>query len=204
MVSRKTHIMTKDEFIANVVNELITDKFSVYLHQKVKVEDCGGWFGSTDREFTVAMDNPMGFEIFIHEYSHYRQWKDHREWFEKKNNGNGIFFGWLGGDDYIDSIVELAHKETVALELHCEQQSLWLIEQHDLPVDVDKYTKAANAYLLCYQFIKAKRLWTKKSPYNNEMVLKYMPTELQPFEYYLNPANIPDEVKTYFEECFIE
>jgi hypothetical protein len=122
----------------------------------------------------------------------------------KHNGGVGILFGWLENTDYSDDIIDLAWRDTVAIELHCEQQSLYLIETLDLPVDVDKYRRAANAYLLFYQFVRSKRLWSKKSPYNNEKILDAMPNELQSLEYYLNPNNISDEVRAYFEECFTE
>jgi len=196
--------MTKEEFISGVVNELLEDKFSVFLHQKVKVEDCGGWFDCEEKELTVALDNPMGFEILIHEYSHFQQWKHFKEWFLKHNGGVGILFGWLDDTDYSDDILDLAWRDTVALELHCEQLSLNLIETFDLPVDVDKYRRAANAYLLFYQFVRSKRLWSKKSPYNNDAILAAMPNELQTLDYYLDPSNVPDEVRAYFEDCFIE
>lgn len=196
--------MNKEDFIANVVNELLCNQFSVFLHQKTTVEDCGGWFDYENKEFLTAMDNPMGFEIFIHEYSHFLQWKNHTEWFMVHNGGTQILFDWLDGTEYTPDILNLAHRDAVALELHCEQQAIWLIEKYDLPVDLDKYRKAANAYLLFYQFVRTKRSWSKKSPYNNVEIMKAMPTELKPLEYYLSPDSIPDEIRAYFEECLVE
>jgi hypothetical protein len=196
--------MNKEEFIAMAVNELLQHKFSVYLHQKVKVEECGGWFDCEEKEFVVALDNPMGFEIFIHEYSHFRQYTDYYDWYMRQNGGVGLFFGWLDGVEYSNDILELAWRDTVALELDCEMSALELIKFHDRPVDVDKYKRAANAYLLFYHFVKAHRLWSKKSPYNNSIILDSMPTELQPLDYYLNPENVPHELIKHFADCFVE
>lgn len=196
--------MTKKEFISEVVNELLENKFSIFLHQKINVEECGGWFDCENKELLVALDNPMGFEILIHEFSHYLQWKNHKDWFLKHNGGVGILFGWLETTNYSEDILDLAWRDTVAIELHCEEQSVWLIETKDLPVDLDKYKRAANAYLLFYQFVRSKRLWSKKSPYNNPKLLELMPTELYTIDYYLDPANVTDEMRDLFEECFIE
>lgn len=196
--------MTQKEFITEAVNELLDDGFSVFLHNKTKVQECGGWFSYTDKEITVAMNNAMGFEIFIHEYSHFLQWKHHTEWFLTKNGGTQVLFDWLDTTLYSDDILDLAMRDAIDLELDCERQSIWLIETNDLPVDVDKYKRAANAYLLFYQFVRSKRMWSKTSPYNNERILASMPTELQPLEFYTNPSSISDEVRAYFEECFIE
>lgn len=196
--------MNKEEFIALVINDLLDSKFSIFLHQKAKVDECGGWFDSDTKEFTVALDNPMSFEILIHEYSHFLQWKHYNSWFSRNNGGVRILFGWLDGVDYSNEILDLAWRDTVALELDCEMSALSLIKEYDLPVDVDKYRLAANAYLLFYRFVRSRREWSKKSPYNNEAILAAMPTELQSLDYYLNPASIPTELAPHFEDCFIE
>ncbi len=196
--------MTKQDFIAMVVNDLLDSKFSIFLHQKAKIDECGGWFDSDEKEFVVALDNPMGFEILIHEYSHFLQWKHHNDWFSKTNGGVRILFGWLDGMEYSNEILDLAWRDTVALELDCEWGALSLIKKYDLPVDVDKYRLAANAYLLFYGFVRSRREWSKKSPYNNDAILAEMPKELQPLAYYLDWRNISAELIPQFEDCFIE
>lgn len=196
--------MTKEDFISMVVNELLQDQFSVFLHQKVKVEDCGGWFDYEEREVTAAMQNPMGFEILVHEYNHYRQWKDDNEWFKARNENVCKVFDWIGGRIYTKKTLRKAFEETVMLELDCERRSIATIEKYDLPVDVDKYIRAANAYLLFYQYVHQKRKWCKKSPYNDPTMLSLMSNELHDLEYYMDPDNIPEKAKVHLENCFIE
>lgn len=196
--------MTKEEFTAKAVTELLQRDFAIHLHQKPKVEDCGGWFDYEEREFVVAMANEMGFEIFVHEYSHFKQWVNKSPYFIRMNGATSIFFDWLKGTEYPDGICHLAWKHTVELELDCEKQALCIIADNNLPVDVDKYVRAANAYLLSYQFVAKERKWPKTSAYNYEDILNSMPKELQPLEYYFEPKNIPDVAKRHFEDCFTE
>lgn len=196
--------MTKEEFMTGVVTTLIEDEFNVFLHAKENLEGCGGWFDCQNRDFLACMSNKMGFEIFVHEYGHYIQWKHFNDFFSKYSNGGQILFGWLDGNDYSDDILDLGHRDSVILELDCETKAVQMIEDNELPVDLDKYKRAANAYLLFYQFVRKNRKWAGKSVYNNEDIMDAMPTELQPLEYYMNPDSISDEVKAYFEDCFID
>jgi hypothetical protein len=196
--------MKKEDFIAKVVNELLNESFNIHLHQSHKVEDCGGWFDSDAKEFVVAMNNPMSFEIFVHEYCHFKQWKYTNDYFSRVNGGSGIFFNWISGTEYSSDIVDLSWRDTIDLELSCEKIAVETIKWNDLPIDIEKYKRAANAYLLFYQFVRVNRKWAKQSPYNNETILAAMPLELQPLEYYLDLNNVPENLKEEFEKCFIE
>lgn len=191
--------MTRNNFICKVFSELLDDKFSVLIHQKKMVEFCGGWFDSEGREFVVAMKNKMGFEILIHEYSHYLQWKNRKRFYNKGANACEIIFSWLEGKFYKQETIENAIKDVIALEWDCEMGALELIRKYSLDVDIDRYLKASNAYLLFYHIVHSERKWCKKSPYSPNIVAS-MPPVLQPLEYYF----ISDNIKEHQREKYLK
>ena len=75
---------TKTSFILKCVKELLAHNFSVLLHKKDNLDGYGGWLGTDEgeQELVVALNHHMGFEIFIHEYCHFLQWKHDRKFWD--------------------------------------------------------------------------------------------------------------------------
>lgn len=182
-----------------VINELIDDDYSVFIHNKKMVDYCGGWFDSNKREFVVAMKNRLGFEILIHEYSHYLQWKDRKRFYNKKLKSVEIVFNWIDGKFFKKSIIEEAIREVIELEWDCEVNAMKKIISYDLSVNLNEYAQAANAYLMFYQYILETRLWCKTSPYNPK-IMSMMPTSLQPLEYYQTSVNLTDKLRKEYKK----
>lgn len=185
--------MTNREFIAKAVNNLIEDGFSIkLLMEKAIDEKYGGWFGSEkdEKEFVVAMKRDCAFEIFIHEYSHYLQWKHNRSFFNKKLKGCNILFDWLDGKKYSEKVISKAVKDTIELEWDCEKKVLQLIKKYKLDVDIDTYIRGANCYLFFYHTVHKLNKWTGngKSPYSPAM-RKIVSNELKELSYYLDKDN---------------
>jgi hypothetical protein len=183
--------MKRNNFICKVCSELLDDNFSILIHQKKMVNFCGGWFDPDLKEFTVAMKNRMGFEILIHEYSHYLQWKNRKRFFNKGASACGIVFSWLDGKFYKQETIANAISDVITLEWDCEMGALELINKYSLDVDVSRYLKATNAYLMFYHIVHENRKWCKHSPYNPTITAS-MSDSLQPLEYYQNPDNVKD------------
>lgn len=169
------------------------------MHQKKLVEYCGGWFDSEKKEFVVAMDNRMGFEILIHEYCHYLQWKTRKRFYNKGANACSIVFSWLDGIFYKKGTIKQAIYDVIELEWDCECRALEVIKKYNLDVSVDKYLKASNAYLHFYHILHEERKWCKTSPYSPSITAS-MPTTLQPLEYYL----ISDNIKPHQREKYLK
>lgn len=192
--------MTKEKFIAKVVNELIQDKFSVIILQDKIKEGCGGWFDHTRRQYLCCMGNDLGFDIFIHEYCHYLQWKTKTKFFKKLCKSVDSFFGWLEdpnisiSDEKLDKIVN----DCIELEYDCEKMAISLIKKYKLDVNLDVYIRAANAYLMFYHAVKAKRVWTTdQSPYNSK-ILNLVSNEMKDLKYYQDPANMTETQKKHY------
>lgn len=185
--------MKTNNFICKVTSELLDDDFSVLIHQKKNVNDCGGWFDPYNREFVVSMKNKMGFEILIHEYCHYIQWKIRRRWFGNRAKACGIVFEWIDGKNYSKKVLDKAFRDVLELELDCELNSIALIKSYKLDVDIEKYVNASNAYLLFYQIVRKHRKWCRNgSPYNSK-IMKLMDSTHKPLDYYLDINNITEK-----------
>jgi hypothetical protein len=183
-----------------VINELIADDFSIRLYQQKIVESCGGWFDAEDKEFVVALKNAYGFEILIHEYCHYLQWKTRKRYFNKLIQAYNIVFPWIRGTFYKKDVVEKAIGEVIELEWDCEKRALEVIKEFKLDVDVDRYIKAANAYLLFYHIVHGERKWVKNlSPYSPS-ITKLMPNTIQKLDFYLDKDNITEDMDNEYRK----
>lgn len=196
--------MKNSEFIAQAVNNLIEDGFSV----KLLMEKCidgkyGGWFNSDtkEKEFVVAMKHKDSFEIFIHEYSHYLQWKHNRRFFNTRSESCDIVFSWLDGKKYSKKVISEAINHAIEIEWDCEKRALELIKKHKLKVDVDNYIRGANCYLFFYHTVRNLNKWTSngRSAYSPAMK-KIAPNELKELSYYLDENNYNSLLKKKHEK----
>jgi hypothetical protein len=62
------------------------------------------------------------------------------------------------------------------LELDNEKRSVALIKKWEFDIDVDEYTRKANAYVLFYNYLYHTRRWSdpKNSPYTNQNIIGKM------------------------------
>lgn len=188
--------MTRKNFTCKVVNELLEDDFSVIIKHEKHIDGCGGWFDSLKKEFVVTTKHRKGFEIMIHEYGHYQQWKTRKRYFNSLiKNGVDKFFQWVDGKFYPKHEVELALSNTIELEWDCECRVLDIIKKNNLDIDVSEYCRGVNANLLFYHAVHSQRKWTKgKSPYSPR-ICKLMEPSIQPLDYYMNRDNISTQLE---------
>lgn len=191
--------MKRQEFLSLVINNLISDKISINLYQECNICDCGGWFDSRGKEFVIAMKSNSWFEILLHEYCHYLQWKNNRKFFNMKTTSCGILFSWLENEDYSDNIIKKAINDIIEIEWDCEINALKLIKQYKLDIDVDQYIKSANACLLFYHMVHQSRKWCIGSPYGPK-ITRTMPSQLNSLDFYRNPDTIsPKQRELYLK-----
>jgi hypothetical protein len=191
--------MTANQFISKAVCELLEDGFSLRLPMTRSIEGkYGGWFSgeAKEKEFVVAMKRDCAFEIFVHEYCHYLQWKERPEFYNNKARGCDIVFDWLDGTDYSDKKLANAFANVIELEWDCERLALQLIKRYKLPIDPKKYTRGANCYLFFYHTVHELRGWTSnnRSPYSPRL-RECAQEVLHPLEYYLDVANYDSKLR---------
>lgn len=192
--------MLKEEFIGKCVSELLKDDFRIDLRQQNTLAgNVGGSFTSVGRSFAVAMKNPASFEIFVHEYSHYQQWKADSEKFDKALESCGKVQEWLCGANVKN--IGKYFKDVIALEHDCELKAVKIIQDFSLAIDVIEYKKGANAYLFSHLFSEKHR--RKSLPYTNKMIVDCMPTEIMTLDFYFQKSNIPRAAIKEYEKDFV-
>ena len=191
---------TKLSFITKCVRELLHHNFSVLLHNKNHLDGYGGWFGTDEgeEEFVVAMNHHMGFEIFIHEYCHFLQWKTDRKFWDSSCEFYDLLFDWIAKPELVASEEDLTKSlhTILAIEHDCESRVLKLTSLNPIGgFDRDKYIRAVNCYLWSYHLNKELRK-RPTNPIYSERVLASMPnTFVSDLNYYLDPKNMTQEMR---------
>jgi hypothetical protein len=192
---------TKNSFTVKVVRELLSHDFSVLLYNLEQLEDsCGGWCWIDDdkREFAVAMKHHMGFEILIHEYCHFLQWKTDRKFWDSTLSTYDILFDWISDKESIVSEEDLqqSFKDIMSIEHDCEKRVLKLVKNNPIEdFDTDKYIRAVNAYLWSYHLNKELRQ-RPINPIYSERVLPNMPNVFnENVLYYLDKNNLTADIR---------
>jgi hypothetical protein len=164
---------------------------------------CSGYFSGDeegDQPELVITTKPTETEmlcLLVHEWNHMQQWKEQCSAWKKSENQ---IFEWYGGE--VELTPKQAYKHTMAalnVELDCEMRSAESIILYNLPIDVDKYTQRANAYVLFYHAALKNRQWSTKfkEPYNIPKVTDAMSTKFD-----MDYTKITPEQFKLFEECF--
>jgi hypothetical protein len=194
---------TKLNFITKCIRELLSSGCSVLLHRKKDLDGYGGWFGAEDneKEFVVALDHSMGFEVFLHEYCHFLQWKNKRELWDRSLITYDILFDWIDNpeSEYTSQQVDQSLHDIIEVEHDCETLALKILKNNPIEdVDVDKYIRATNAYLFHYHVNRNLRK-RPKNPIYAEHILEYMPSNFNhSLSYYLDHSNITQTMLSAF------
>lgn len=187
---------TKINFTSKIVKELLKHGFSVLLHNKEHLNGYGGWFGTDvgEEEFVVAMKHHMSFEIMIHEYCHFLQWKYDREFWDNSSEHYDLLFDWISDQNLVATEEDLVKSlnTILSIEHDCEKRVLKLVQNNPIEgFDKDKYIRAVNAYLWSYHINKELRQ-RPKNPIYSERVLEHMPNTFDSnLSFYLDSNNIP-------------
>jgi hypothetical protein len=158
-------------------------KFKPYKRSYVKLTDdikCGGYFddGSDSGKpvLAFAQGREDFIELMVHEYCHMTQWLDGIELWDICSDSMSIIDEWLSGKDHPDKLVECAINNSRDLELDNEKRAVKIFKEWSIPVDLELYTKKANAYVNFYNYMKTTRKWSDpgNSPYTNKNIMEAM------------------------------
>ena len=190
---------TKTSFILKCVKELLAHNFSVLLHKKDNLDGYGGWLGTDEgeQELVVALNHHMGFEIFIHEYCHFLQWKHDRKFWDDSTEYYDILFDWVADHNLSieDNVLQKSLETILSIEHDCEKRVLKLVKLNPIEnFDTDKYIRAVNAYLWSYHINRELRQRPKNPIYSNR-VLEHMPNTFYSLDHYLNKDNLTENIK---------
>jgi hypothetical protein len=139
---------------------------------------CAGYFDHENRKLVCAMNRPDSMQILVHEYAHFTQWVDQcKAWTNLGKDGKDsltLLFDWLDGKN----IRNISRHVAICrdMELDNEKRSIKLIEKNKLNINIEDYTKRANAYVMFYNYMLISRRWSKpsNSPYKNKRIIEVM------------------------------
>lgn len=129
-----------------------------------------GYFGEDeDGEYVLACalgdKSSTYISALVHESCHMDQWLDGSELWENSHSWD-VFEHWLAGEK-VKNIKK--HIQNIRdLELDCEKRTVKKILSYDLPIDVETYTRKANAYVQFLNFLEH----TRKSPNGSNLSLQ--------------------------------
>lgn len=175
------------QIIEKIRKDCEAHDISLFLVNEETVEingiACSGVFDAKSRSIRVATKKAKQdwFEILMHEYCHMLQFVSN----SKKFCDLSIFDTTITTllDLWLDHKIELNEGQSldiilkiIDMEKECEEMVVNLIHSEGLPIDTNRYTQKANAYLLSYLLVRTKRQWTDDQPYTVEEVIAAMPT----------------------------
>ena len=176
-------------------------KFSKKSHVKLSEGSyCSGYFCEEDRELVVTTkpSQEEWLRLIVHEWNHMQQWKEQcPEW--KADDVNEIF-DWYCGDVELHPKTAWKYSMTALnLELDCEKRSVETIILFDLPLDIQEYTRRANAYVMFYHAAYKNRSWSRKfrEPYNIPEIVNAMSPEFD-----MDYTRLPAKFEKLYMNCF--
>jgi len=176
-------------FLMDRILEMSKAKVNIRLAYKTSVNVCesvdatGCFDGSIPKEFSLALGlkNEYWIPTFIHEYCHYLQSIDVN--YKEMDYAEDA---WADIDLWLIDLIELPKmklkkymKVLRDCELDCEKRTVKVIQENNLPIDIKKYTKQANAYVYFYTAMVDSRQWYTKSPCIVPKILDLMPDTFQ-------------------------
>ena len=133
----------------------------------------GGYFdceGVPTIAVSGGRDVDQWLGILLHEFNHACQWAEQAEvW--KAAEASDPMWEWLNGKNVRNVAAKIAAARE--LEADCERRTVRLIREIGAPIDVERYCRAANAYVHFYNTLAVARKWYApgRGPYQVPEVL---------------------------------
>lgn len=176
------------KFFQMAIANLVDSGVSVHVSQENCVTtaegvSCTGFFDGPRKRLEIACGDSEWFEFFVHEYSHFEQWKEDKEYVDDDED---LLDKWLVGKIELEpAVVEKLVRDYQRCELDCEKRTVKHMWTHKLQKNLEDYIQLANAYVLVYNLILKRREWIA------------CPTEPEILK--LVPRMWLGDAKTYFE-----
>lgn len=151
---------------------------------------CSGYFEDDDENdrvtFACATARPQEawFHVFVHEFCHFQQWRDRRDWWDglKFDGYEGLELAieaWNGEREAsLTEIIQWCMASAEA-EIDCERRVLEKIGKYKLPIDPKMYAKKANSYVAYYYAMPELRGWCNgERPYEVKEIMDMMPDHM--------------------------
>ena len=168
--------MTKNNFIGKCISEMIKDGTTVRFNKRIyDSKHSYSYFLELPKEFIISYFNGERdddwYWDFIHEYSHYIQYKYEGQKWKKYNRYCIAFSSFVSGER--KTITPEIIQKVQEVEADGNMKAYELIRKHKLKIQVDKYIQNNNLYIVCHKFMaKYKQFFFPNSP----KALRLIPT----------------------------
>ena len=141
-------------------------------------------------------------ETFVHEYCHFRQWKERCDVWKKcrrfsQDDDDTLYSGEYMHPTRMNNFIAATRE----LEADCEKRTVSMFKQYNIPQsDIDKYIRQANVYINFYTYVKWYRTWPSApadSPSKQPECLSAASTQFQK-----DYSIIPDDLLQVFINKF--
>ena len=154
-------------FFSNAILELVSKKVNFEFTRTKSIDGCSGYFDHTGPTLKVAYWKKNWFSIFIHEFNHFKQWRNNSHFWKQSEGTN-----FLNNFNHDEMLV------TQLLEQECDMMRWKDIQTYNIPNNKN-YISHANAYHAAYKNMADNKVWFKnnKSPYDFEEITKLCPND---------------------------
>lgn len=193
-----------ETFVGKCIKDMMKSNVSIHINKrKNNSKNAASFFDGMRNDIGKSVfcvnyyDNDLSdnFGIFVHEFSHFLQWKAQTELWKNGEKASILFDRWINQKAHSFSKKHL--KDIQLLELDCDRRALKLIKKYDLPIDVDDYIKQSNSYVLSYNYLYEQRKFFNFSAYAHKDILKLVPDK------HISDDDISMELSGY-RELFLE
>ena len=178
------------KLVADVSLKCIKNNISLRLENKHLVDmdnlPCSGYFDESS--LVVATKKSKVTEwvtTLLHESCHMDQYLEKSKVYVPDKDALNIVEGWINKKSMNKERLVQGFKNTILLELDCEQRTVKKIKKYGLNISIVKYVQEANAYLFSYLYALDERTWYK-APYENDQIVKNMPRTFLSIDDYFN------------------
>lgn len=130
----------------------------------------------------IDKEESQWIEVLLHEYNHFLQWKNQTPAWKEYID---LYKDYNEGDE--ESFEQL--ETTVNMESECESNTIKLAKELNYDINPSRYIQKVNAYLVFYQIYAEKKEWYKSAPFEDNDILKLMPSDKiikKPMRYEIN------------------
>jgi len=165
-------------FIGYAIAECAKEGVQVTFLPKIKIKNdnfsCAGYFNDGEKKLFVATKMPFKnfFPVFLHEFSHFIQWRIEEPSFMNINRHHNLdsdMWDWLEGKDIPIERVKKSIDAYKLMEINCDKQAVKFIDEFKLSINREFYIQAANVCALAYGVLKETRKWFEYSPSNDRL-----------------------------------
>jgi hypothetical protein len=159
---------------------------------------CTGFFDDSQRVIRVAKKSSNWLETLVHEYCHFLDYLESpSRQLQKEDKALAICEKHIKGDICPTRDVIYAFRTVAHMEWKCDRRAVKLIQDWNLPIDIDHYIREANLYVYLYHMYRKYRTFNNRQP--SWRILAEMPDTFRARSWLGVPTGLEEKLSRLFE-----